>query len=784
MNNIPYEYKNVPIPGGGYVTGFVFHDTTPGIMYIRTDIGGTYRFNYKTQTFESLIDGITMFDISETFPAALALDPAHPERLYVASGIEKNRFGTLGISEDYGRTFTYSKIPTMVHGNWNGRGTGQRLVVDPKNSDVLFYASQKGGLLKSTDRGATWTRLETGGEDFMSFVWVSPDSDTVIVSTAGVTTKSDDTMRGHSLYVSYDRGDSFEKLMQPKNTEITDSKMSGYVGGRYSYDGKYLYITMSNTGATSYVIENGYSCDSGDTLGGIVLRYEFDNGRVTGYTDITPDAGLFLADPNEDGLNTAVSGEPYRFGFGGVSACAAAPGLLVCTTICRKAGDFVFLSKDYGQTWKVALFNLDVGGRLKFNTSYMKPEYNGGVSLIHWMSDIKINPFNPDEAWFNSGVGVFRTTNLTADVPVFEDKCTGIEETVHINIYCPVSGPVQLVDIVGDLGGFVFNKLDEPCENTFADENNNRYITCMNADSPDMQQNIIYSTARGNWTGLSKGGLIKSTDYGQHFERIKMPFGLSDYIDNLLRRIETPNINSGWIAVSANGMNLVWCIADNINLPTQAVICSHDGGETWERTYVYDRADNPVTTGYMKVFADKIDSHIMYGFGSSSQIYVSKDAGRTFRELLVPETFPKVDFSLIDVADKTEIRAESGKRGVFYMALEINGLWKLEYNKYSSEVTFTRLSRPGDSVFRLGLGLLREGGSYINENKALYIAAILNGVYGFYRSFDEGKTWERINADNQMYGDINSIDADKRCFGRFFIATGSRGVLCGQEIVE
>ncbi len=35
-----------------------------------------------------------------------------------------------------------------------------------------------------------------------------------------------------------------------------------------------------------------------------------------------------------------------------------------------------------------------------------------------------------------------------------------------------------------------------------------------------------------------------------------------------------------------------------------------------------------------------------------------------------------------------------------------------------------------------------------------------------------------------MYGEINSIDGDKRVFGRFFLATGSRGVLYGEPQTE
>ena len=80
------------------------------------------------------------------------------------------------------------------------------------------------------------------------------------------------------------------------------------------------------------------------------------------------------------------------------------PGLLVCSTLCReKEGDeIVYLSKDYGNSWSVSLCGLEKGD-LYFNTSYMKPEYNGNHCLLHWMSDIKINPFDPNEVWFNSG---------------------------------------------------------------------------------------------------------------------------------------------------------------------------------------------------------------------------------------------------------------------------------------------------------------------------------------------------------------------------------------------
>ena len=52
--NVAYKYNNIPIHAGGYVTGFCFHSKEEGRMYIRTDIGGVYRYNKNKDVFESL----------------------------------------------------------------------------------------------------------------------------------------------------------------------------------------------------------------------------------------------------------------------------------------------------------------------------------------------------------------------------------------------------------------------------------------------------------------------------------------------------------------------------------------------------------------------------------------------------------------------------------------------------------------------------------------------------------------------------------------------------------
>ena len=96
-------------------------------------------------------------------------------------------------------------------------------------------------------------------------------------------------------------------------------------------------------------------------------------------------------------------------------------GLLITATICRRDGDAVYLSRDQGATWQVILHRLDKGV-MDFRLSYMQPRFNGGGNLIHWLTDVKIDPHHPDTAWFNTGTGVFRTRNLTGDPVHWEES--------------------------------------------------------------------------------------------------------------------------------------------------------------------------------------------------------------------------------------------------------------------------------------------------------------------------------------------------------------------------
>ncbi len=586
MQQEAYTYHNLPIPGGGYATGFIFRDADGvqderGRLYLRTDIGGMYRFERDTERWVSLTDAVTMEDLSQTFPIAAALDPSHPERLYVACGVNRPGAGQIVVSDDYGAHFRVWSFPILIHGNLNGRGTGLRLIVDKRDSERLYFASQEEGLWTSTDRGAHWTKMPACPETHLTFVGQSKDGHILFVGSAGVACKRGEHLRGTSLYVSYDGGEHFAPLWQPADGPVEGVDLAGLVGERYAWDEKYLYVSYSVMGRDAFVRENGYSCDGGSVIGGRIARFPIE----TTSTGLCLGDGEDITPPNpcpDGGTGGSLPVSFLEYGFSGIDASRTEPGLVVCSTISRADGDCIYRSRDYGQTWECILHDLDTG-RMDFRTSYMKPCYNGGYNIIHWLTDLKIDPLHPAEAWFNTGTGVFRTRNLLDETVVFSDWCDGLEETVHLNLYSPPAGDVQLIDILGDLGGFAFRDLDKPCDNSFDDADGNRYITCINADFSDLHPELVVVTPRGNWKGKTKGGLIYSKDQCRTFRRLPMPFGLSERLDRALSAIETPNVNSGWAALSPDGKRIVWSVAEGITRPTENGLVSGDGGETFQR---------------------------------------------------------------------------------------------------------------------------------------------------------------------------------------------------------
>ena len=138
LSPIQYEYGNLKIGGGGFVTGITFHPTDSKTLYIRTDIGGVYRYDFDKQTWVYLADKVTADDPAQTYPLAIALDENDPNKLFFTCGDKRSNY--LCISDDKGENIIQKPLPCSVHGNEVGRATNlQKRQAVFRLSDRRYY---------------------------------------------------------------------------------------------------------------------------------------------------------------------------------------------------------------------------------------------------------------------------------------------------------------------------------------------------------------------------------------------------------------------------------------------------------------------------------------------------------------------------------------------------------------------------------------------------------------------------------------------------------------------
>lgn len=153
------NWNNVAVGGGGYVTGIALHPKEPNLVYIRTDNAGFFRWNPTDKSWLPLTDRFPPSQINYYGGEALALDPNNPNLVYIATGKYVSEPGTIFKSTDRGATWVQSNLKVPMGGDQEKRWAGNRLAVNPFNSNWLLFGSRKNGLWRSIDGGMTWTQV-------------------------------------------------------------------------------------------------------------------------------------------------------------------------------------------------------------------------------------------------------------------------------------------------------------------------------------------------------------------------------------------------------------------------------------------------------------------------------------------------------------------------------------------------------------------------------------------------------------------------------------------------
>src|ERR1044072_3131634 len=414
-------YGNVAFGGGGFITGIITHKTS-GDVYCRTDVGGAYRWDAASSKWIPLLDWNSEDETTYQGVEALALDPQNANNLYLFCGTDYFNGGKTAIlkSTDKGNTFTIVDVTSQfkTHGNSLGRGNGERLAVDPNNSNILFCGTQANGLFKSTNGGSSWTQVWSGvtttsNGNGICFVVFDPSS-----VSGGVTQTiyiGVSRTGGNNIYKSTNGGSTFTAI-QPDNSFMPHRAV-------LSADNSTLYVTMADSEGPS----NGNS--------GRVYKLATATGA---WTNITPNGNNY----------------PY----GGVSVDPTNKNRVIVSTVNvwnnnqfgATWGDFIFLSTDGGSTWTSKLTS----------TSTMNTNGIGWIAGrgIHWADCIDFDPKNTAKVRVMSGNGLFTSDDINASTPSWKFDVIGLEETVPLDLISIPGGP--LIIGVGDQAGALYTDIN------------------------------------------------------------------------------------------------------------------------------------------------------------------------------------------------------------------------------------------------------------------------------------------------------------------------------------
>jgi hypothetical protein len=562
-----YRWRTAVIGGTGFVTGVLFHPSVPGLAYARTDVGGAYRWDDPTASWVPLTDHLGWDDWNLLGVESIAVDPAHPDRLYLALGTYVQSWagnGAILRSEDRGATWKRTDLTVKLGGNEDGRGTGERLLVDPRNSDVLWLGTRHNGLLKSTDRGATWAPAS----GFPATPNASGQGVTLLVAA------------GRTLYAGWGDGDGTAgtKNLYSTSDGTTWQAVPGQPTGaaakvpiRAAYDGstRELYVTYANAPGP------------GGQSNGSVHKLTTTSGKWTDVTPVKPGG-------------TATDGSADTFGYGGVAVDAQRPGTLVVSTNNRWAEiDTLFRTTDAGRTWTslkdTAVFDVSETPFLKWGAD--KPKFGW------WIQAVAVDPFDSQHIVYGTGATVYGTRDLRHWAP----QIRGLEETAVRLMISPPLGEAHLIGGYGDIGVMYHESLTA-------------------SPSRGMASNPVFGSAMGLAQAAARPTYVVRTGMGDHGNGAYSNDGGQTWAPFRAQPAMAKDA-PGPIATNTDGSVLLWVfVQGGTKYPAYR---STDNGATWSEVSSFPKGATPV--------ADPADPTRFYAFDTATgTLFASTDSGRTF----------------------------------------------------------------------------------------------------------------------------------------------------------
>lgn len=463
VSSTQYNWHPVRIGGGGYVTGIVGHPAESGLIYIRTDVGGAYRWDAANSQWLPILDGFGSDKQTYYNVESLNVDPSNPNILYAAVG--RNIGGRKEIlrSTDKGASWTETGwYGGEMFGNGDYRWAGERLAVDPHRSNIVYYGSRENGLWRNenpTVRG-NWTRIPL----------------TLVPAGSGKTAVREGTSKVGVTFVAFDQNGGTN----------ADGATNIIYAGAWG-DGVYFTtdagITWNHlSGSPQYPVQGKVALD-----GTLYVTHEYDSYRLGGVARCTRDSDC-----------TEVKGLASG-GYSGLSVDPADAKTVMVSRHNSTVGNEIYRTTDGGASWS----------RINYTKNNLVPWWPGHFWFAR-TSAILIDPFLPKRVWAADWYGIWRTDDITAGASVWTNYEVGHEEVVVHTLTSPTAGSAALFSGVADVSGFRHTMLDAfptVADQLTGTQDNNSYAVC------PTNANVVYRVGTSRSKGTGNG--FKSTDNGK-----------------------------------------------------------------------------------------------------------------------------------------------------------------------------------------------------------------------------------------------------------------------------
>ena len=630
-------------------------------------------------------------------------------------------------------------------GNEDGRGVGERLAVDPNQTNTLYFGSRYDGLQRSTDAAETWQKVasfpvagrgrppmpERGRFGFfgrrnpqagLSFVLFDPKSGTPGTPTPVIYVGATDPDAAH-LFRTTDAGHTWQAVSGQPGNEFLPSHAALDASGN-------LYVSYGNGVGPNGVTD------------GAVWKLDT---KTDEWADVTPDK----------------SPDAPEGGYGGIALDRQRPGTVAVTTMNRwDPGDTVWRSTDGGATWD------DIRDKSERDVSETPFLFWGEDEprLGWWMAALAIDPFDSDHACYATGATIYATrefTKVNSDVVThWKPWVTGIEQTAVIALMSPAAGP-HLISAFGDISGFTHEDFEvSPPIHTNPTFGNTNLL-----DYAGGNPNVIVRAGTEREGGPT---LACSEDAGRNWQPLSdppQPPEPPQLAAEQGERNERRRLGRGrgglrgrggvGFAVSADGKSMI--------VTPRVAMLTRDRGKTWQEVAGLPAGVRPV--------ADRVHPDKFYALDfANGKFYTSTDGGTSFAS--------SASQGLPDTSVDTPQNREA--MWPLQATLEREGdLWYLGeaglFHSTDGGANFRQVDRaPEMNAFSFGKA--PPGKDY----PAIYCLGTLTGVKAIWRSDDAGASWIRINDDAHQWGTrFRCIAGDPRSFGRVYVGTDGRGIFYG-----